>query len=306
MGTGEIGVPVLRMLLAREGCEVVAVVTQPDRAAGRGNAVKESVIKAVARGAGVPILQPERLRDDASVAELAALAPDVVVVMAYGQILSRAVLDIPKVVCWNLHASLLPRWRGAAPIQAAIRAGDAVTGVTVMRMAEGLDTGDIVLTEAIPISADETGGSLHDRLAEIAPVALGKALDLLVAGRAGRLGQDEGRVTMTRKLSRDDGKIEWSESAVGIERLVRAMDPWPGAWCEFDLGGVTRRVKVWAVDVGDGAADRAAGAVGEIAGRVVVGTGAGLIVLREVQAEGRKRMPAGEWWRGVSGSRGWP
>jgi methionyl-tRNA formyltransferase len=304
MGTGEIGVPALRMMLGREGCEVVAVVTQPDRAAGRGNAVREAAIKVVAREAGIPILQPERLREAGAVAELAGYSPDLVVVMAYGQILSRAVLDVPAVASWNLHASLLPRWRGAAPIQAAIRAGDAVTGVTVMHMAEGLDTGDIVLTEEIEISADETGGSLHDRLADVAAVALGRALDLLAEGRTERAVQDESRVTVTRKLSREDGRIEWSQSAVAIERLVRAMDPWPGAWCEFLVGGAVRRVKVWAVEIGEAGAAQAApavGAVGETEGRVVVGTGEGVIVLREVQAEGRKRMSAGEWWRGVVG-----
>ncbi len=301
MGTGEIGVPSLRLLLERQDCEVVAVVTQPDRVAGRGNALRESAIKVIAREAGIPALQPERLRDSVAVDELTALAPDAVIVMAYGQILSRAVLEIPRVVCWNLHASLLPRWRGAAPIQAAIRAGDSVTGVTVMHMAEGLDTGDIVLAEETRIALDETGGSLHDRLAEIAAVALGRALDLLVAGRAERVAQDEARVTVTRKLSREDGRIDWTQSAVEIERLVRAMAPWPGAWCEFDVGGTVRRVKVWAAEIGEGAANRLAGSVGESEGRVVVGTGDGGVVLREVQAEGRKRMSAGEWWRGVGG-----
>ncbi len=301
IGTGEIGLPSLRMLLVWGGCEVVGVVTQPDRAAGRGLNVKESPIKQAAREAGVPCLQPVKLRDSAAVAELAALRPEVIVVMAYGQILSREVLAIPTLACLNLHGSLLPRWRGAAPIQAAIAAGDAVTGITVMHMAEGLDTGDIVLMDEIGIGPEETGGSLHDRLAELAPVSLGRALDRLVAGKAPRVPQDESAVTVTKKLTREDGKIDWDWSAAEIERLVRAMDPWPGAWCELEVGGQTRRLKVWRVAGADGLESRVVGEVKGVEGCVVVGTGAGALILQEVQAEGRKRMSAGDWWRGVGG-----
>ncbi len=303
MGTGEIGVPTLRMLLGRGDCAVQGVVTQPDRAAGRGNQVRESAIKVVAREAGIATLQPERLRDEAAVGELAAVAPDLVVVMAYGQILSQEVLRIPRVACLNLHASLLPRWRGAAPIQAAIAAGDAVTGITVMHMAEGLDTGDIVLADEIGIGPDETGGSLHDRLAELAPVSLGRALDLLARGEAERKVQDESVVTVTKKLSREDGRIDWRLSAGDVERLVRAMDPWPGAWCELTVSGEARRLKVWRVECGGGddggGVGIGVGEVREVGGRVLVGTGDGSVVLQELQAEGRKRMAAADWWRGV-------
>lgn len=299
MGTGEIGVPTLWMLARRDDCEVVGVVTQPDRPAGRGGKVRESAIKSVAREMGAEVLQPERLRKEASVAELAALRPDVVVVMAYGQILSREVLDVPPVACLNLHASLLPRWRGAAPIQAAIAAGDKVTGITVMHMAEGLDTGDVLLKREIPISSEETGGSLHDRLADLAPAALAEALDSLIEGGAPRTPQDEAEVTLTRKLSREDGWIDWSRSATAIERLIRAMNPWPAASGEVRIGGVGRRLKIFSAKCDDLEGVGEVGGLIEDAGEVRVMTGKGVLVLGEIQAEGRKRMAAAEWLRGL-------
>src|SRR3954469_22404766 len=176
IGTGEIGLPVLRWLLESEKHELVGVVTQPDKPVGREQRIEAPQVKAALAKSRVPIFQPKRIRNEEAAAELRVLAPDVIVVMAYGQILPRTVLDIPRVACLNLHASLLPRHRGAAPIQAAIVAGESETGVTVMYMDEGLDTGDVLLEKRIAIAPDETGGSLHDRLAQIAPAALEEAL----------------------------------------------------------------------------------------------------------------------------------
>ena len=180
LGSGDIGLPTLRALAARH--EVAAVVTQPDQPAGRGLALRTSPIKALAAELNFAILQPVRLRRPEAVAELAAFQADIIVVFAYGQILPQTVLDLPRLACLNIHASLLPRWRGAAPIQAAILAGDAVSGHTIMFMDAGLDTGDILLQRSIPIAPDETGGSLHDRLAALAPDCILEALDLLAAG----------------------------------------------------------------------------------------------------------------------------
>ena len=197
LGSGDIGLPTLRALVARH--DVVGVVTQPDQPAGRGLALRTSAIKTLALEAGICVLQPERVRRADAVADLTALRADVIVVFAYGQILPQAVLDLPRLACLNIHASLLPRWRGAAPIQAAILAGDAVTGHTIMFMDAGLDTGDILLQREIPIAEDETGGSLHDRLAALAPECLLEALDLLVAGAAPRAPQEARLATLAPK-----------------------------------------------------------------------------------------------------------
>src|SRR5205807_2160425 len=219
IGTGEIGVPTLQALLRSEH-EIVAAVTQPDKPVGRAQLVEPSAIKKALTGGAaggrplsLPILQPARIKERQAIEEIRALKPDVIVVMAYGQILPRDVLEIPKVACLNLHASLLPRWRGAAPIQAAIAAGDSQTGITVMYMDEGLDTGDIMLARTIDIRRDESGGSLHDRLAQMAPDALLDSLGLLGSGSAPRIQQDNSLATYAPKLKREDGRIDWSEPA---------------------------------------------------------------------------------------------
>lgn len=300
MGTGDIGLPSLRALLARPGCEVAAVVTQPDRPAGRGRKLRPPEVKRVAAVADVPVLQPARLRDPAAVAELAAIAPDVIVVMAYGQILPKAVLDLPRLACLNLHASLLPRHRGASPIQAALLAGDRQTGITVMHMAEGLDTGDILLSRPIDIAERETAGSLHDRLAELAAPAMMEALDLLERGEAPRTPQDESRATYAGRLTRESGRIDWSRAADEIDRHIRAMNPWPAASTEVPLAdGGMGRLKVFDAPPAEGG-----GEPGEILAAnndgILVGTGSGAVLLREVQGEGGRRMAAGDWLRGHS------
>lgn len=298
IGTGEIGLPSLEWLLHTSKHQVVGVITQPDKPVGRKLVLTPPEVKVRALAAGIPVIQPERLRR--AVDEVKAFAADLAVVIAYGQILSKAVLDAPRLGCINVHTSLLPRYRGAAPIQAAIRQGDAVTGVTIMHMDEGLDTGDIILTESLTIAANETGGSLHDRLALAAPAALERALDLLDAGNAPRVAQDNALASHVGKLTREHGHIDWSLSAVEIERLVRAYTPWPGTFCRLPDGAVLKVHGTRVVPEAD--ACPLAGTVVAADSRLglVISCGQGMLQITEVQAEGRKRMPAGEFLRGHS------
>jgi len=231
IGTGDIGVPTLRAL-QKSDHELVGVVTQPDKPVGREQKITAPPIKAALADAKTSILQPTTIKDPQAIEKIHALAPDVIVVFAYGQILPRAVLEIPKIACLNLHASLLPRWRGAAPIQAAIAAGDRETGMTVMYMDEGLDTGDILLQRKIDIATSETADSLHDRLAEIAPKALFDALKTFP--NAPRAPQDKELATYAPKLNRELGRIDWNESSETIERKMLAYNSWPGALTEFN------------------------------------------------------------------------
>ena len=309
IGTGEIGVPTLRALLDSEH-EVVAVVTQPDKPVGREQRIEPPPIKkeiarsggfqnAVGRSAaGKPpsleVLQPAKIKDPQAIEELGALTPDVIVAVAYGQILPRDVLEIPRLACLNLHASLLPCWRGAAPIQAAIAAGDCETGITVMHMDEGLDTGDILLQRSVEILPNDTGGSLHDRLAQIAPEALLESLRLLSARNAPRIAQDNARATYAPKLKREHGLIDWSESAEAIERKIRAYNPWPGAFMKV----YHQNLKVFSASVVD-----LNGQPGEVLRSdkdLVVATGKDALSLAEVQLEGKRRMAAAEFLRGHS------
>ena len=298
IGTGEIGLPTLQALPKSEH-EIVAVVTQPDKPVGRAQLVEPSAIKKALTGGAaggralpLPILQPARIKDREAIEEIRALLPDVIVVMAYGQILPRHVLEIPKVACLNLHASLLPRWRGAAPIQAAIAAGDSQTGITVMYMDEGLDTGDILLERTIDIRRDESGRSLHDRLAEMAPDALLDSLGLLGTGSAPRLPQDNSVATYAPKLKRQDGRIDWAEPAEVIERKIRAFNPWPGAFMTID----GRNLKIFSASTVD-----LNGKPGEILRsekELVIAAGKGALSLGDVQLEGKRRMSAAEFLRG--------
>jgi methionyl-tRNA formyltransferase len=293
IGTGEIGVPVLHSLIESPGHELIGVVTQPDKPVGRAQRIKAPPIKVAVADNAVPILQPKRIKSEETVAEIRALAPDVIVVMAYGQILPAAVLEIPRIACLNLHASLLPRHRGAAPIQAAIVAGDRETGVAVMYMDEGLDTGDVMLETRIEIVPDETGGSLHDRLAEIAPGALKEALAKLQAGTAPRIPQDSSGATYAPKLEREHGRIDWSEPAALIERKIRAFNPWPGAFTILrHEAGTERKLKVYRASVVDScSADPA---------NLVIPVRDGAVRLEEVQLEGKRRMSAAEFLRGYN------
>src|SRR5437660_287406 len=259
IGAGEIGVPTLQALMKSEH-DVVGIVTQPDKPAGRAQSVEPpSIKKALTSGAPhaspartgralpFPILQPARIKERQAIEEIRALKPDVIVVMAYGQILPRDVLDIPQIACLNLHASLLPRWRGAAPIQAAIAAGDRETGLTVMYMDQGLDTGDILLQHKLDILPTDTGGSLHERLAQIAPEALLESLQMLEKNSAPRIPQDNAHTTSAPKLKREHGRIDWSEPAKVIERKIRAFNPWPGAFMQIS----GQNLKIFSVAVVD-------------------------------------------------------
>ncbi len=235
-GTPEFAVPALRAAL--EATRVVAVYTQPDRPAGRGRKLRPSPVKLAAREAGIPVRQPPRLREAAVIDELRALAPDLIVVAAYGLLLPPAVLAIPPLGCINVHASLLPRWRGAAPIQRAVLAGDRTSGITIMRMDEGLDTGDILLQRAVRLAPRETGGSLHDRLAGLGGETLGEAFERLESGGLEPTPQDPVRATYAPKIDRAEAVIDWTCSAEAIDRTVRAFEPWPVArtrWRGRDL-----------------------------------------------------------------------
>lgn len=290
IGTGEIGVPTLCALQQSEH-ELVGVVTQPDKPVGREQKITPPPIKAALANSKVSIFQPAKIKDPNAIEQIRALAPDVIVVMAYGQILPRAVLEIPKIACLNLHASLLPRWRGAAPIQAAIAAGDRETGITVMYMDEGLDTGDILLQRKIDIAPNETGASLHDRLAEIAPSALLGALKLFPS--APRVSQDNSLATYAPKLNRESGRINWNETAEAIERKIRAYNPWPGAFSEFK----NRKLKIFSASIAD-----LRGKPGQIVRKdreLIIATADRALSLEEVQLEGKRRMRASEFLRGV-------
>ncbi|MCY1411545.1 Methionyl-tRNA formyltransferase [compost metagenome] len=238
-GTPEFAAEHLKALLDSP-YEVVAVYTQPDRPAGRGQKLMPSPVKQLAQQHGITVLQPPTLRAPEAQAELAALQPDLMVVVAYGLILPQVVLDIPRLGCINSHASLLPRWRGAAPIQRAVEAGDAESGVTVMRMEAGLDTGPMLLKVSTPISAQDTGGTLHDRLAELGPPAVIRAIAGLAAGTLEGEIQDDALATYAHKLNKDEARIDWSRPAVELERLVRAFNPWP--ICHSTLNGEALKV----------------------------------------------------------------
>jgi methionyl-tRNA formyltransferase len=299
IGSGDIGLPTLHWLLS-SGHEVAAVVTQPDKPVGRHQMVQASAIKQAALDAGVPVLQPVRIRAADSLDALCALEPEVLVVMAYGQILPRSILDLPRVACLNVHASLLPRHRGAAPIQAAIEAGDTHSGITIMYMAEGLDTGDVLLEESLALRRRETGGSLHDRLAQLAPDALQRALCLLETGSAPRVSQDAAKATYAGKLSWEDGKIAW-DSPGRVDRRVRAMNPWPGAFTWVPLPGGLKKLKVFSVIQSRSPSEGLpGGTVLRVEKRgILVAAGEASVWLVEVQLEGKKRMHASEFARGA-------
>ncbi|MEN1925848.1 methionyl-tRNA formyltransferase [Luteimonas qiangzhengi] len=238
-GTPEFAVPSLRAAVA--GGEVVGVYTQPDRRAGRGRQVAFSAVKIEALSRGIEVYQPATLRSEEAQEQLRALEPDLLVVVAYGLILPRAVLEIPRFGCWNVHASLLPRWRGAAPIQRAIEAGDAETGVCLMWMAEGLDTGPVLLSQSTPIAAEETAGELHDRLARLGAQVLSDGLGLLRAGiRPVPRPQPEEGVTYAHKLEKAEARLDWSQPATVLASRVRAFHPWPVA--EAELAGERIRI----------------------------------------------------------------
>lgn len=294
IGTGDIALPAFNRLLDG-GPRPLALVTQPDKPVGRHQTLMPSRLKLEALGGGIPVLQPVRIGEVAAV--LAALAPDVIVVMAYGQILRQDILSLASGAIINLHASLLPRHRGASCIQAAIDAGDGMTGVTAMHVIRELDAGDVIFSKAIPIAAAETGGSLHDRLADLAPAVLAETLRRLAAGTAGRTPQDAGLSSYAPKLERGDGALDWAMDAVSVERRIRAYDPWPGTFTVVREAGQPRRLKIFPpVEVCD--CGLRPGEFSSKDGQLRVGCGTGCLRIHQVQAEGSRRMSAADYLRG--------
>ena len=289
-GTPEFAVVSLRSLV-ESGKQPVAVLTQPDRPAGRGKRLTPSPVKQYAEERGITVLQPRTLRDEAIVEQLAALEADIMIVAAYGLILPQAVLDLPTAGCLNVHASMLPRWRGAAPIQAAILAGDEETGVCLMAMTAGLDCGPVYVSETVAIGADETAGELHDRLAATGGKLLARHLDAILAGQVAAAEQDETAATYAPKIVKADAELDWSMPAEDLARAVRAYNPWPGAWFVVDA----ERVKCWRA--------RAVAATGGPPGRieaagpdgVTIACGAGALRLESVQRPGKRPVTGGEY-----------
>jgi len=291
MGTPDFAVPPLNALIdssAADTWAVVAVVTQPDRPKGRGKKLAPPPVKEVAQQAGVTVLQPETLKSPKAVAQLAALKPDLIVVAAFGQILRKNVLNLPPHGCINVHASLLPRWRGASPVTAAIQAGDAETGVTLMKMDEGLDTGPILARRAIPIQPDHTGGSLTQELAQLGAKLLVDTLPAWLAGEIKPQPQDDQQATKARLLKKRDGKIDWSQPAAEIEQQVRAFWPWPGTFTYGPKGQIKILEVAVAGDVSPG--ERAPGTLFTHNQEAYVATGSGAVQLITVQPAGKKPM----------------
>lgn len=291
MGSPEFSVPTLRAL--HHAFQVTGVVTQPDKRKGRGRKASPTPVKSAARELGIPVVDPDDVTSEESINLLAQWSPDIIVVAAYGKILPSPILTLAPMGCVNLHASLLPRHRGASPISAAILAGDQTTGVCTILMDEGMDTGDILLAEEIPIHDDDTAGSLHDGMLEPGARLVVKTLRLMVEQSVTPKSQSHGEATYTRPLTKADGRIDWSQEADYLSRLVRAMNPWPGAFTH--LSGDS--IKIWSAFAAEGAGEP--GTIKEIGSDGIrVGTGKGLLVVRELQAPGKKRLTASEFARG--------
>ncbi|WP_421215519.1 methionyl-tRNA formyltransferase [Aeromonas jandaei] len=285
-GTPDFAARHLAALLSSDH-EVVAVYTQPDKPAGRGQKLTASPVKELALTHNLPVYQPASLRKEEAQAELAALGADLMVVVAYGLILPKAVLDTPRLGCINVHGSLLPRWRGAAPIQRSIWAGDAETGVTIMQMDVGLDTGAMIRKVTCPIAADETSASLYDKLAELGPQALVDTIDAMAAGDTAAEVQDDALANYAEKLSKEEARIDWSMDAVAIERCIRAFNPWPISW--FEVADQT--VKVWQAAVIDSDHGQPAGTLLKADKQGIdIATGKGVLRLLTLQPPGKKAM----------------
>lgn len=288
-GTPDFAVPALRAL--QQSADVVAVYTQPDRPAGRGRRNSESPVKQLARQLGLPVEQPEHFKSDQVQAGLRAYRADFMVVAAYGLLLPQAVLDMPQYGCVNIHASLLPRWRGAAPIQRAIEAGDSESGVSIMQMAAGLDTGDVWLTRQCAITAQTTGGSLHDELAELGAAALLQALPAIVGAELTATAQDDSQACYARKLDKREAKLDWSEPAAVLDRRIRAFNPWPVAHCLLDES----TLRVWRAQATGQPSERPPGEVVATDDGIDVATGDGVLRLSQIQAPGRKPVSARDY-----------
>ena len=296
MGTPSFAVPILRALADHH--QVVGVVTQPDRRAGRGRRLTVSPVKEAALALGLPLFQPPTLRTAEAAQRLAAWQPAVIVVAAFGQILRPPLLSLPPHGCLTVHASLLPRWRGASPVAAAILAGETVTGVSLMLMDEGMDTGPILARRSCPIAPDDTTGALTGRLAEMGAQLLIETLPRWLAGGIRPRPQDDDRATYCRLLKKEDGRLDWTRPAAYLERQVRACDPWPGAFTTWQ----GRRLKVLRARARpEVPADGPPGRVLDLSPGLGVSTGQGVLELIEVQLAGKKPLPAGTFARGQKG-----
>lgn len=296
MGSPDFSVPTLRALAADGGYELVGVVTQPDRPAGRGNKLTPPPVKVAADELGIATIQPGRLREPEAMAQLQAWAPDLIVVAAFGQILRPDVLNMPKFGCINVHASLLPRWRGAAPIQACILAGDSETGITIMQMDPGIDTGPMLSQRAIPILPEDTGGSLFEKLSALGGELLLETLPRYNGGELVPQAQPAEGATYAPMLKKEDGLLDFTRPASELERRVRAMSPWPGAFFEWQAAPL----KIHKAHVASGKAE--AGKQVIVEGCPAMGTADGLLVFDELQPPGKKPMSGNSF---LSGGRDW-
>lgn len=290
-GTPEFALSPLQALID-EGCEIVAVLTQPDRPAGRGKQLRASPVKQLALENKLKVLQPESLKDNQWQKILEDFKPDLLVVVAYGLMIPDWLLGLPRFGCWNIHASLLPRWRGAAPIQRAIEAGDAQTGVCIMQMEATLDTGPVYRCLTTPIEAGDTAGSMHDRLALLGAQALRDCIEMLIRDELPpAVAQDEKRAVYARKLSKAEAELDWNQAAEVLQRRIRAFNPWPVAWCE--IGG--QRLRIWNAEVVDNAADCRPGELYAEGHSLIIGTADKFLKILELQRPGGQRMTTGEF-----------
>ena len=287
-GTPEFALPPLQALID-EGCDIVAVLTQPDRPAGRGKQLRASPVKQLALENKLTVLQPQSLKDPVWQEKLAALQPDLMVVVAYGLMIPGLLLTSPQFGCWNIHASLLPRWRGAAPIQRAIEAGDVQTGVCIMQMEVTLDTGPVYHCLTTPVTPLDTAGSLHDRLAGLGAQALRECINMLVMGELPKaIAQDGTLAVYASKLSKAEAELDWNQTADVLERRIRAFNPWPVSWCE--IGG--QRLRIWKAEVVDNVADCKPGQILVDRQSLLIGTAEKTLKVLELQRAGGQRMTA--------------
>ncbi len=291
MGSAALAVPSLKALLDSAADEVVGVVSQPDRPAGRKRVLTPCPLKAFAEGRGLNVMTPEKIGEPAAVQALAELQPDLLVVVAYGQYIPRRVIQLARREAINVHPSLLPKYRGSAPIQWAILNGDAMTGVSIIYLAKKMDAGDILRQETYPLGDDETSATLHDKLAVVGANLLLEAIDDIRNDAVSRTVQDESKMVEIRKLTKEDGAIDWTLPATVIRNRIRAFDPWPGSFCALPNGDA---LKIWKADLADGAGDP-----GELLDdQLLVATGEGALRLAEVQPVGKKRMQAAAFLNG--------